>query len=638
MGKSREVRAIEARKRKESKKRKLSKAAKRLVVEDMLKRKRQEHEVGVAGTSMTQAEKKKMKRLRRKFNIKRGGDGEGSQEEDDEEDEDEQSSGGSSVGSGLKKNPNNGIPKELQENMPSPEEDDKILYNTQYAFSVVGMDSPEEPGQQDTKKEPAGTGRDTVGNEENTKSEEGKELRQALIDHAESLNIGPAEEFISLGTDTDDKDNEVLGNPEDFFSLGGKSDKKGGSEGTGGEKKKIEGLLWDVPWVTRVYSRNLIVALHEEIVDCVNWLTHTAPEHQMRTDLVQRFNDVITTLWPGQCSVRVFGSFETLLYLPTSDIDICVFGPWTNPPLFDLAKALKRAGILSNIKVIDKARVPIIKCVDKMTNISVDISFNLPAGVETAELVKKYIRDYPPLYPLVFVVKQFLSIRQLNEVFTGGLSSFSIILMVVSFLQLHPRLKTPHDMKTANLGVLLIEFLELYGVNFNYVRTGISVRNGGRYYPKGDYGRFDEYKPMSLSIEDPLSPENDISKGSFNIQQIRLAFSHSFRFLSSVIVADVQTAHTFFHGPTLLSSIIRMDQDTVEFRKWVDECWEAKHNREGNETHSVSKKHSNSLLGKAPTENIASDRNDRKLTLTTARGFVTSRKRTKSADNAKMFV
>lgn len=38
---------------------------------------------------------------------------------------------------------------------------------------------------------------------------------------------------------------------------------------------------------------------------------------------------------------------------------------------------------------------------------------------------------------VIFVLKQFLLQRDLNEVFTGGISSYSLILMVISFLQVH---------------------------------------------------------------------------------------------------------------------------------------------------------------------------------------------------------
>ena len=44
-------------------------------------------------------------------------------------------------------------------------------------------------------------------------------------------------------------------------------------------------------------------------------------------------------------------------------------------------------------------------------------------------------QKYPMLPYLIFVLKQFLLQRDLNEVFTGGISSYSLILMIISFLQ-----------------------------------------------------------------------------------------------------------------------------------------------------------------------------------------------------------
>ena len=49
------------------------------------------------------------------------------------------------------------------------------------------------------------------------------------------------------------------------------------------------------------------------------------------------------------------------------------------------------------------------------------------------------MEKYPYLKHLVLVLKQFLLQRDLNEVFTGGISSYSLILMVVSFLQMRGR-------------------------------------------------------------------------------------------------------------------------------------------------------------------------------------------------------
>ena len=47
----------------------------------------------------------------------------------------------------------------------------------------------------------------------------------------------------------------------------------------------------------------------------------------------------------------------------------------------------------------------------------------------------RYMKLYPALRPLTLVVKQLLALRCLNEVYTGGVGSYAILLMIMSFLQ-----------------------------------------------------------------------------------------------------------------------------------------------------------------------------------------------------------
>ena len=82
-----------------------------------------------------------------------------------------------------------------------------------------------------------------------------------------------------------------------------------------------------------------------------------------------------------------------------------------------------------------------------------------PGGPAEAERIESYMTQLPALRPLTLVVKQFLAQRCLNEVYTGGLGSYAIMLMVLSFLQMHQR--PGARSARANLGVLLIEFFEL---------------------------------------------------------------------------------------------------------------------------------------------------------------------------------
>lgn len=272
-----------------------------------------------------------------------------------------------------------------------------------------------------------------------------------------------------------------------------------------------------------------IIGLHEEIKDFFEYMTPKAEEHQMREDVVSRIRKVITDLWPS-AKVEIFGSFRTGLYLPTSDIDLVVFGKWDKLPLFTLEKNLLDDGICDkdNIKVLDKASVPIVKLTDLATDVKVDISFNMINGVKSAMLIKEFMNLHPNLQYLVLVLKQFLLQRDLNEVFTGGISSYSLILMTVSFLQLHPRIDA--NFEWTNLGVLLIEFFELYGKKFNYLKTGIRVKDGGSYVRKEDIQRNMDngYKPSLLCIEDPLMPENDVGRSSYGALQVKHAFEYAY--------------------------------------------------------------------------------------------------------------
>jgi len=64
------------------------------------------------------------------------------------------------------------------------------------------------------------------------------------------------------------------------------------------------------------------------------------------------------------------------------------------------------------------------------------------------------------------------------------------------------------DEDYSNTGHHLIRFLELYGCQFNYLRTGIRIRDGGSYFRKNDgqTGEFENrYQYSLLCIEDPLN-------------------------------------------------------------------------------------------------------------------------------------
>ncbi|KAK6294367.1 hypothetical protein J4Q44_G00351970 [Coregonus suidteri] len=312
--------------------------------------------------------------------------------------------------------------------------------------------------------------------------------------------------------------------------------------------------------------------LHEEINDFYKYMSPRAEEERMRMEVVDRIERVIKDLWPT-ADVQVFGSFSTGLYLPTSDIDLVVFGNWENLPLWTLEEALRKKNVTdeNSIKVLDKATVPIIKLTDFRTEVKVDISFNVKNGVKAALLIKDYKKKYPVLPKLVLVLKQFLLQRDLNEVFTGGIGSYSLFLMAVSFLQLHYREDACSP--NANVGVLLIEFFELYGRHFNYLKTGIRIKDGGSYVAKDEVQKStDLYRPSMLFIEDPLAPDNDVGRSSYGVLQVKQAFDYAYAVLNHA-VSPIAKCYPNNESESILGRIIRVTQEVAEYRDWITKLW-----------------------------------------------------------------
>ncbi len=323
------------------------------------------------------------------------------------------------------------------------------------------------------------------------------------------------------------------------------------------------------PWRTKDYPCDP-PGLHEEICDCYDYMKPRPSEVRMRADVITRVTHIITNRWP-HATVSVFGSVWNSLYLPTSDIDLVVLGQWNQLPLFSLEEDFLTADIAleGSILVLDKTTIPIIRFIDKITEVKVDISFNRDSGIESAKLISSFIQQFPVLPKLVLIIKQFLNQRNLNEIYYGGINSYSIILLIVSFLQLHPRYKAATV--DANVGVLLIEFFELYGRHFNYMKTGITVLDDGSYFAKTDMDSPDDRS--LLYIIDPTDPQGNASRGCYGMWQVKQAFEQAFlRLNASVLSRDIPTPKS---ESSLLGSIIEISAEVDEYRNWVDSNWPA---------------------------------------------------------------
>ena len=208
----------------------------------------------------------------------------------------------------------------------------------------------------------------------------------------------------------------------------------------------------------------------------------------MRQDLLQRTRKAISR-YNSECEVHCFGSFAAGLYLPDADMDVVVlsrkfqntFIPMvgqSTSALYKIADWLVRQGLAhpQSIEVVAKAKVPLVKFIDKLTGIRIDMSFENVTGLQANTTFGTWKAQYPAMPILVTVVKQFLLMRGLNEVVNGGIGGFTVTCLVTSLLQNMPRVQTQEFKPENNLGEVLLEFLDYYGNQFDLSRTAIKLQ------------------------------------------------------------------------------------------------------------------------------------------------------------------
>ncbi|CAB3408167.1 unnamed protein product [Caenorhabditis bovis] len=333
------------------------------------------------------------------------------------------------------------------------------------------------------------------------------------------------------------------------------------------------------PWRRKRYTMS-IEGLHEEIIDLYHWIKPNALEAQIRRQVFEKVYKSIKNRWKDkEIAISMFGSLRTSLFLPSSDIDILVqCTEWEDLDLLlKTAKELEEDDVAVSVSVFGGAHVPIVKLVEKDTRLSVDISFNTLQGVRAADYIEKVKFEFPIIEPLVLLLKQFLHYRKLNQTFTGGLSSYGLILLIVHFLQTYElpmRRKQIYD-KDVNFGALLLRFFEVYSQEFNYEDVGISISQM-RYVPKTVPGSKFQTPIRShsggLSLEDPLLSSNDVGRSTFNFAAISNAFGQALQILMvAVSVRDRRNSpiwHRVYKG-SMLHLIMPFTSKEVAFRNWL---------------------------------------------------------------------
>ena len=363
-------------------------------------------------------------------------------------------------------------------------------------------------------------------NEKNNKYKE--YLKKIIMENPQSLNQEKEEGEIETMINLDNNINNEKQNEENNINAQ-KVEKPLSEEKYKFLKEKFE---------SKPYDRSYIVkCLQKDLEDYQKYIEdEIANKKEKIDDIIDQLQKVVNEIDPSY-KVNLYGSYSTGLCLPWSDIDTVITssdGSYDGNFLSLLNMKLMKKDWVKDQTFLDRASIPIIKLIssDKFLNFHIDISMSSENhfGLKTVELVKKYLDKYKVLKPIILALKTLLKNGSLNDPYKGGLSSYGLILMVVSFIQSEIDNEKYNESSPTILGETFLNVLGHYGIFFDYNNYVIIT------YPveeKADNSEKDntyQFIPNTheLIIVDPLNSQNNVAKSTFQFMNIKMGFLIAF--------------------------------------------------------------------------------------------------------------
>ncbi|KAK7739048.1 hypothetical protein SLS53_005946 [Cytospora paraplurivora] len=246
-------------------------------------------------------------------------------------------------------------------------------------------------------------------------------------------------------------------------------------------------------------------------------LLPTAEVEDNRKTLVRKLEAMFNDEWPGHdIRVHLFGSSGNLLWSDDSD------------------------GGMEKVVCVSTAKVPIVKIWDPELQLACDMNVNNTLALENTRMVRTYMEIDERVRPLAMVIKYWTRRRVINDAaFSGTLSSYTWICLIVAFLQLRnppvlpalhqcPTKKLPTtdghktdfaddlsqlrgfgDKNKSTLGELLFQFFRFYAHEFDYDEMALSVRLG-RLVLKKEKNWHIGTGNQNLCVEEPFNRERNL--------------------------------------------------------------------------------------------------------------------------------
>ena len=226
---------------------------------------------------------------------------------------------------------------------------------------------------------------------------------------------------------------------------------------------------------SKIDDLGIMQSLHVDLLDFLDYNREQIKNNRIVIEkVVEKIKSLVSSFFVD-LEVNIFGSYSTNLCLAWSDIDLVITS--VNDLIPDITMLRKLCGLIQmqtwkkSCLFIEHTSVPLIKIVanENYLNYQVDISIqdSKHLGLKCVELVKLFLKEYEVLEPMIISLKNLLKCAGLNDPYKGGLSSYGLILLIVSFIQTQQDQGKPITKDGYNLGRLFMEFLYYYGVHFD---------------------------------------------------------------------------------------------------------------------------------------------------------------------------
>ena len=277
--------------------------------------------------------------------------------------------------------------------------------------------------------------------------------------------------------------------------------------------------------------------LHAQVASFAAKAGSDDADARRRESVCAKMRAAIVRAFPS-ARLEVFGSGATGLALKDADIDLVVLGvgPVASATgggfgradrselvsvLRKIEKILRRERLVQSAQGIYTAKVPIIKM--HTGAYAVDLSVGAANGLAAVEWIREQVRAFPPLRPLVLVLKRLLKTHALDDASTGGCGGYLLVSLAVSHLR---ACGDEAKSQGADLGALLVGFLRRYGRDFDYARTAVAagrasgvMRASDLFAAPGPFGR----RPMVLA-EDPQETGRNITAAAYRFREVKALF------------------------------------------------------------------------------------------------------------------